>query len=76
MINPALGWRCPYADFSAWHTRSAWSRSLIDQPTILRLARSAYFSDRGRSFRRDRGRRFGVIVDDQRGVRATGFIVS
>ncbi|MCC6534733.1 MAG: type I-U CRISPR-associated protein Cas5/Cas6 [Burkholderiales bacterium] len=36
----------------------------------------AYFSDRGRSFQRDRRRRFSVIVDDQRGARVTGSIVS
>ncbi|MCC6535718.1 MAG: IS66 family insertion sequence element accessory protein TnpB [Burkholderiales bacterium] len=38
--------------------------------------RRAYFSDRGRSFQRDRRRRFSVIVDDQRGARVTGSIVS
>jgi hypothetical protein len=32
----------------------------------------AYFSDRGRSFQPDRGRRFDVIADDHRGARATG----
>ena len=40
MIRPAGGLRRQYADFNAWHTKSALSRSLIDQPTILRLARS------------------------------------
>jgi site-specific recombinase XerD len=32
----------------------------------------AYFSDRGRLFQSDRGRRFNVIADDHRGARATG----
>jgi hypothetical protein len=36
----------------------------------------AHFSDRGRRFRRDRGRRFSVIVDDHGSTRVTGFIVS
>ena len=36
----------------------------------------AYFSDRGRLFQRDRRRRFRLIVDDQRGVRVTGLIIS
>ena len=35
-------------------------------------AKVAYFSDRGRSFQRERRRRFSVIVVDQRGARATG----
>jgi len=40
MISPAAGWRRQYAERSASHTRSALIRSLIDQPTILRLAGS------------------------------------
>jgi hypothetical protein len=32
----------------------------------------AYFSDRGRLFQSDRGRRFNVIADDHWGARATG----
>ena len=40
MINPAAGLRRQYADFNAWQTSSAFIRSLIDQPTILRLPRS------------------------------------
>jgi len=38
--GPAPGRRNPYADFNAWVTSSVFIRSLIDQPTILRLARS------------------------------------
>ena len=37
---------------------------------------SAYFSDRGRWFQRDRGRRFTVIVDGRGCAQATGFIVT
>jgi len=36
----------------------------------------AHFSDRGRRFRRDRGRCFGVIVDDHGSTRVMGFMVS
>jgi hypothetical protein len=36
-----------------------------------RAARGAYFSDRGRLFQADRGRRFSAIVDAQR-VHASG----
>jgi hypothetical protein len=32
----------------------------------------AYFSDRGRPFQPDRGRRCSVMADDHRGARATG----
>lgn len=35
----------------------------------------AHFSDRGRWFQRDRGRRFKVIVDDHGSTRVKGFIV-
>lgn len=38
--GPAAGLRCQYADLSAWQTSSALMRSLIDQPTMRRLARS------------------------------------
>ena len=41
-----------------------------------RFEGGAHFSDRGRRFRRDRGRRFNVIVDDHGSARVTGFIVS
>ena len=37
---------------------------------------TAYFSDRGRWFQRDRGRRFTVIVDGRGCAQATGFIVT
>ena len=43
-------------------------RAAVDQ--------TAHFSDRGRWFQRERGRRFSVIVDDRRSARVTGFIVS
>lgn len=36
----------------------------------------AHFSDRGHRFRRDRGRRFSMIVDDHGHTRVKGFIVS
>jgi hypothetical protein len=39
-------------------------------------ASRAHFIDRGRRFRRDRGRRFSVIVDDHGSTRVKGFIVS
>jgi hypothetical protein len=35
-------------------------------------ALNAYFSDRGRPFQPDRGRRCSVMADDHRGARATG----
>jgi hypothetical protein len=40
MMIPAPGRRNPCADFNAWVTNSVFIRSLIDQPTILRLAKS------------------------------------
>jgi integrase len=40
------------------------------------LGHCADFSDRGRRFQRDRGRRFSVIVDDHGSARVKGFIVS
>ncbi|MBE7418006.1 MAG: IS66 family insertion sequence element accessory protein TnpB [Ideonella sp.] len=42
----------------------------------LVLGLPAHFNDRGRPFRRDRRRRFSVIVDDHGSTRVTGFIVS
>lgn len=36
---------------------------------------SAHFSDRGRPFHRDGGRRFSVIVDDHGSAQATGWMV-
>ncbi|MBE7418630.1 MAG: hypothetical protein HS128_12965 [Ideonella sp.] len=44
--------------------------------TALPLDPAAHFNDRGRPFRRDRRRRFSVIVDDHGSTRVTGFIVS
>ncbi len=41
-----------------------------------RSVHTAYFSDRGRWFQRDRGRRFTVIVDGRGCAQATGFIVT
>lgn len=43
---------------------------------IIGIDLDAHFSDRGRRFRRDRGRRFSVIVDDHGSTRVTGFMVS
>src|SRR5205823_4418024 len=40
MISPGAGLRRQEAAFSAWQTKSASSRSLIDHPTIRRLAKS------------------------------------
>ena len=40
MSSPAVGLRPQYADFNASQTSSAFMRSLIDQPTMRRLARS------------------------------------
>ena len=38
--------------------------------------KTAYFSDRGRWFQRDRGRCFKMIVDDHGSTRVKGFMVS
>ena len=50
----------------------------LDPDAALRRVKSysAYFSDRGRRFQRDRGRRFTVIVDGRGCAQATGFIVT
>jgi hypothetical protein len=51
-------------------------RDLVLAFLALAVMWIAHFSDRGRRFRRDRGRRFSVIVDDHGSTRVTGFIVS
>ena len=49
----------------------------LQEPVRQRLHDlGAYFSDRGRWFQRDRGRRFTVIVDGRGCAQATGFIVT
>jgi hypothetical protein len=42
----------------------------------MRVLHTAHFSDRGRRFQRDRGRRFNLIADGRGCAQATGFIVT
>jgi transposase len=58
-----------------WHREADPAVRLLAQPQH-RDGQDAHFSDRGRRFRRDRGRRFSVIVDDHGSTRVTGTIVS
>jgi hypothetical protein len=52
------------------------AKSQLDTRPIFHKCATAHFSDRGRRFQRDRGRRFRLIVDDQGSARVKGLMVS
>ena len=70
------GWKNTHRRFCRWRDKGIWESLLeqcIDEPDFEWIA---HFSDRGRLFQSDRGRRFSVIVDAPGCAQAMGFNVS